>query len=95
MPTDPKTALHDLVSRIVCALVDRPDEVRITILEDEQRSTLQISSHPSDIGRLVGEKGRIADAIRLVINASALKLGYGRLNIEFTKSMAGVPQGLA
>jgi predicted RNA-binding protein YlqC (UPF0109 family) len=85
MPNTAKTALRELLTAIVRSLVDRPEDVAIEVLEGENHSTLQIRSHPADLRRLVGEHGRTADAIRVVVNASAVKRGFGRFNVEFEK----------
>ena len=86
-----KTALRELLIGIVRSLVERPDEVAVDMVEGVNQSTLHVRSHPADVRLLIGERGRTADAIRVLVNASAVKRGFGRFNIEFAQTNAASP----
>ena len=88
-----KTALRELLTGIVRSLVERPDEVAVEVVEGVNQSTLQVRSHPADVRKLIGEHGRTADAIRVLVNASAVKRGFGRFNIEFAQTNAASSGG--
>ena len=65
----------DLVEYIVKSLVDNPDQVEINEIEGEKSTILELKVVKDDIGKVIGKHGRIARAIRTVINASATKTG--------------------
>ncbi|RPI89113.1 MAG: KH domain-containing protein [Spirochaetales bacterium] len=65
----------DLVEYMVKSLVDHPDEVQIREVEGEKSTILELTVTKEDIGKVIGKHGRIARAIRTIINASATKSG--------------------
>ncbi|EEG77224.1 KH domain-containing protein [Dethiobacter alkaliphilus] len=64
--------MKDLVEFIAKALVDQPDEVRVEQLEDSRTITLELRVAPDDMGKVIGKQGRIAKAIRTVVNAASV-----------------------
>jgi predicted RNA-binding protein YlqC (UPF0109 family) len=65
--------MKDLISDIVKALVDQPDQVTVTEIEGAQTVVLELSVAKNDMGMVIGKKGRNADAIRTILNAAAGK----------------------
>jgi predicted RNA-binding protein YlqC (UPF0109 family) len=65
----------ELVDYIARSLVDEPDEVEVNMIEGEKSTILELKVSPSDIGKVIGKHGRIAKAIRTVLNAAATKTG--------------------
>jgi uncharacterized protein len=65
----------DLVDYMVKSLVDHPDQVEIHEVEGEKSTILELRVTKEDIGKVIGKHGRIARAIRTIINASATKSG--------------------
>jgi predicted RNA-binding protein YlqC (UPF0109 family) len=65
----------DLVEYMVKSLVDNPDMVQIKEIEGEKSTILELKVVKEDIGKVIGKHGRIARAIRTIINASATKTG--------------------
>lgn len=65
----------ELVEYIVKALVDNPKEVIVQEVEGEKSTILELKVAKEDIGKVIGKHGRIAKAIRTVLNASATKSG--------------------
>ncbi len=65
----------ELVSYMVKSLVDHPDQVEIREIEGEKSTILELKVMKEDIGKVIGKHGRIARAIRTIINASATKTG--------------------
>jgi uncharacterized protein len=65
----------ELVEYMVKCLVDSPDEVEIHEVEGEKSTILELKVKKEDIGKVIGKHGRIARAIRTILNASATKLG--------------------
>lgn len=62
--------MQPLIETIVKALVDYPDDIRITEVQGERSVTYKLSVHPEDMGKVIGKKGRIAQAIRTVLSAA-------------------------
>ena len=62
--------MKELVESIAKALVDHPEDVRVTEVESERSLTLKLEVHADDMGKVIGKQGRIAKAIRSVVNAA-------------------------
>ena len=65
----------ELVGYMVKSLVDHPEQVEIREIEGEKSTILELNVTKEDIGKVIGKHGRIARAIRIIINASATKTG--------------------
>ena len=63
--------LQETLLNIAKAIVDSPDEVKVTQEEDEKTVTLTLSVAPDDMGMVIGRHGKIAKAIRTVMKAAA------------------------
>ena len=71
-----------LLEYLVVQLVDNPDEVEVTEFESKKKETiLELKVAESDTGKVIGKGGRIAQAIRTVVKAAALKDGR-RVSVE-------------
>ena len=66
--------MKDLITKIVRALVDQPDQVLVTEIEGDHISVLEISVAKSDMGLIIGKQGRNAQAIRTILNAASAKI---------------------
>jgi predicted RNA-binding protein YlqC (UPF0109 family) len=66
-------AMKDLITEIVKALVDQPEQVKITELAGEHTNVLELSVAKSDMGKVIGKQGRNAQAIRTILNAASAK----------------------
>jgi hypothetical protein len=67
--------MKELLEYLARALVDNPDSVEVTSVEGEKSIILQLRVDPEDVGKVIGKKGRIAQAMRTLIKASATKEG--------------------
>jgi uncharacterized protein len=65
--------VKELVEFIAKALVDHPDQVEVQQVEGEHSVILELRVAPDDMGKVIGKQGRIAKAIRTVVNAAAIK----------------------
>jgi predicted RNA-binding protein YlqC (UPF0109 family) len=65
--------MKDLITEIVQALVDLPDHVLVTEIEGDHTNVLELSVAKSDMGKVIGRKGRTAQAIRTILSAAAGK----------------------
>ncbi len=66
--------LEDLVVNIACALVDDPDQVQVNVIQGEQTSVIELKVAKSDLGKVIGRKGRTATAMRTILAAASTKL---------------------
>jgi predicted RNA-binding protein YlqC (UPF0109 family) len=57
----------------VKALVDQPEQVTVTEIEGGNTIILELSVAKSDMGMVIGKKGRNALALRTILNAAAGK----------------------
>ncbi len=73
--------LQDILHDIAAAIVDSPDEVKVTREEDETTITLTLTVAPDDMGMVIGRHGRIAKAIRTVIKAASVP-GGKKVNVD-------------
>lgn len=65
--------MKELVETITKALVKSPDDVTVTVVQKGSLEIYQVHVAPEDMGKVIGKKGRIANAIRAVVKAGALK----------------------
>jgi predicted RNA-binding protein YlqC (UPF0109 family) len=68
--------IRELVEKIVRALVDSPEEVRVREIEATNIRVLEIKVADQDIGYLLGKKGGNIDALRTIISAVSKKERY-------------------
>ncbi|MFA4015529.1 MAG: hypothetical protein RUDDFDWM_000616 [Candidatus Fervidibacterota bacterium] len=67
--------MRELVEYIVMHLVDQPDKVQVREMEGERVIVIEIKVADDDLGKVIGRKGRIAQAIRTLVRAAATKRG--------------------
>ncbi len=66
--------MKELVELIAKSLVDEPDQVRVTEIEGEKVTVIELRVAPGDLGKVIGKQGRTARSIRTLLNATATKL---------------------
>jgi uncharacterized protein len=64
-----------VLDHIARSLVDDPDAVQIEVSEARQGVKLSLHVAPSDMGRVIGRRGRVAQAIRSLVRAAAARDG--------------------
>ena len=68
--------MKELVEYIARSIATQPDEVRVTEVEEEDgRIVVRLEVAPSDMGRIIGRQGRVAQSIRVLIRVAAVKQG--------------------
>ncbi len=65
--------MKQLLEHIAMALVDNPEQVDVQVVESERLVILELRVAEEDMGKVIGKQGRIAKAIRTVVNAAAVK----------------------
>lgn len=66
--------MRDLVQYISQALVDKPDEVSVAVIEGENSIILELKVASDDVGKVIGKGGQTAKALRKILSAAATKL---------------------
>ena len=67
--------LAELVGALARALVDDPESVDATELEEGGATIVELRVSRDDIGKVIGKAGRTAEAMRIVLSAAATKAG--------------------
>ena len=65
----------DLIEYLAKSLVDDPSAVKVNVVEGEKSTILELRVGDGDIGKVIGKHGRIAKAIRTVLQAASAKAG--------------------
>lgn len=63
--------MRELVEVIAKSLVEYPDQVVVTETDRGHDILVQLQVAPSDMGKVIGRKGRIAKALRDVVKAAS------------------------
>ena len=66
--------MKELISYIAQALVDHPEEVKVTEVEGNQTLVLELKVAKEDLGKVIGKQGRTARSMRTILNAASAKL---------------------
>ena len=66
--------MKDLVERIAKALVDKPEEVVVKEIEGSHSSVIELKVAKDDLGKVIGKRGRTAEAMRTILTAASAKL---------------------
>ncbi len=66
--------MKELLVLIAKALVDNPDEVKVSEVGGEQTTILELRVAQEDLGKVIGKQGRTARAIRTILSAAGMKL---------------------
>ncbi len=73
--------MKEFVAYIVKNLVDNPDKVVINEVEGTHTLIIELSVEKSDIGKIIGKKGKTINAIRTLLMSVASRNGL-RVNLE-------------
>ena len=63
-----------LVEQIAQALVDAPEQVQVTSVDDGDATILELRVAQPDLGKVIGRQGRTAKSIRTILGAASMKL---------------------
>lgn len=66
--------MKELLELIAKALVDNPEEVKVSEVGGEQTTILELRVAQEDLGKVIGKQGRTARAIRTILSAAGMKL---------------------
>ena len=75
--------LINFTEELIKSLVSEPDMVKVQeFLGDEEVIQLEILVSNDDMGKVIGRGGKMASAIRVLIQAAAYNMGIKRVRIN-------------
>ena len=69
----PETMMGQVIEYLAKALVDDPDQVKITESDDGDRIVIRLDVAEGDWGKVIGKGGRIASSMRSMMKVAAVK----------------------
>jgi predicted RNA-binding protein YlqC (UPF0109 family) len=76
----PQEAIRDIVSGIVCGLIDSRESLAITVSGGPNSVTIMLSCEKLDLPKVIGKQGRNINSIKCLCAAISAKAGY-RFNL--------------
>jgi uncharacterized protein len=65
----------ELVEYVAKSLVDDPDSVQVTQVEDEEGTVIELHVAEDDMGKVIGRNGSVAKALRTLLKVTAAREG--------------------
>lgn len=78
----PGASARAVLEYLARAVVSDPDGVEIDVEESGRGITLAVHVSDGDLGRVIGRRGRVANAIRTLVRAAATKDGV-EVDVDF------------
>jgi predicted RNA-binding protein YlqC (UPF0109 family) len=82
--TIPAATARDVCEYLVKAVVEDPDGVEVDVREGGRGTTIEVRVTQGDMGRVIGKRGRIAQSIRTVVRAAAVRDGAS-VDVDFVE----------
>ncbi len=76
---------------VIAALVDHPNDVKLTRTVDEMGVLLTLDVHPDDMGKVIGRQGNTAKAIRTLLRVVGMK-NSARVNLKINEPAGAAPR---
>ncbi len=67
--------MKELVEYMAKSLVDHPEEVRVEVISGVRSIIYELHVAPSDMGRVIGKNGRVANAMRSLLRVASIRSG--------------------
>ena len=74
----------NVLEYLVKAVVEEPDGVEVDVFDRRGRASLEVHVAQGDMGRVIGKRGRVAQSIRTVVRAAAVRDGV-EVDVEFVE----------
>ncbi len=65
--------MKELIKYIAKALVDHPEQVEVQEIRAQQTLVLELKVAKEDLGKVIGKKGRTAQAMRTILSCASAK----------------------
>ncbi len=79
---------QEFLDYVIKALVDNPDEVKVTRTVDEMGVLLTLMVHRDDMGKVIGRSGNTAKAVRTLLRVVGMKYN-ARVNLKIEEPEGG------
>ena len=66
--------LKELIEFIAKSLEDYPEKVKVTEIEGEKTSVIELIVAKEDLGKVIGKQGKTARALRTILAAASNKV---------------------
>jgi len=84
--------MEAFLAYVVKNLVDRPDAVSITPVQENNLTIFELRVHPTDMGKIIGRQGATINAIRALLLVGSAKRGL-RTSLEVIEEEDGGGEG--
>ncbi len=75
--------MKELIEYIASSLVDDPTQVQVSTVRRGPETILKLHVAKEDMGRVIGKSGRVANAMRILLNVTAAHQGkQASLDVE-------------
>ena len=74
--------MEELLTQIIQAIVDKPDEVDVKTIDTENNKIYELRVGEGDLGMVIGKRGKNIMAIRTWLNAASAKSKEKRTVLE-------------
>ena len=64
-----------LLEHVTKALVDAPEQVSVSAIDEDGETVLELTVAETDLGTVIGKSGRTARALRTLLSAAGVKAG--------------------
>jgi predicted RNA-binding protein YlqC (UPF0109 family) len=68
--------MESFLEFVIRQLVDAPEEVLITRLEQGRKLIFKVEMRQSDVGKVIGRNGHTISALRNLLSAAAARTGH-------------------
>lgn len=66
--SDPATVAQDELTAVLQRLVDEPDGLEIEAVPMRRATIFEVDAAPDDVGKVIGRHGRVARALRVLLD---------------------------
>ena len=73
--------MKELVEYVARGLVEQPEGVRVSEIQQGNLTIYELEVAADDVGKVIGRNGRVINALRALVKASAVRRGV-RVNVE-------------
>ncbi len=67
------TSISEILEMLIKALVDEPDQVRVTESKGEKTVVFEARVSKNDMGKVIGRHGRTIESLRTIVGACGSK----------------------
>jgi predicted RNA-binding protein YlqC (UPF0109 family) len=64
---------RELIEYVAKSLVDHPEEINLSELEEDGIIVYQLRVAPKDIGKVIGRRGRVARSMRTLLKVASIQ----------------------